>query len=344
MTPFEALEDTFAVLGSETPIIEGFYQRRLPLQSKWPMYVAIHHPTKRRALMIELDATAAEKHRVKDDVRGYRVEALSAGPPARTLVRIQEAATAGLNIFLILCADLVGMLLPVEDGMEAARLLAGRLTHWKLFFQRAVNDGLSREEYIGLYGEICLIEAMLDRMMPPARVIGGWSGPLGSNQDFTFGTCAVETKTTSGNDAYHVRISNLRQLDPSGLSQLFLTHFLFDFREGSGRTLKAAVESVRATLGSISPEAALDFEERLIAAGFAAGVQQPYGEHGFAFRHDHMYAVEAGFPRVLESDVPAGVSDVAYSIDLAAASSFRLEKDGFWSQLGQALCQTTPNC
>lgn len=343
MTPFEALEETLAVVSSETPIAEGFYQRRLPLLSKWPIYVAIHHPTKRRALTIELEASAAEKHRVKDDVRGYRIEALP-GPPGRTQVRIREADAAGLNIFLILCADLVGMLLPVGEGMRAARLLAARLTHWKMFFQRAASDGLSREEYIGLYGEMCFIEAMLARMLPAERVIGGWSGPLGSNQDFTFGTCAVETKTTTGNNAYHIRVTNVRQLDACGLSQLVLAHYLFDFREGSGRTLQTAVESVRAALTAIAPEATFGFEERLIAAGFVKGVQQPYGEYGFTLRHDHMYAVESGFPRILESDVAAGVSDLSYSIDLAAASSFRLQDDGFWTQLGQALCQTIPNC
>lgn len=341
MTPIEAIEEVFTIVSSETPIAQGFYQRRLSLQSKWPIYAAIHHPTKRRSLIFELEAAAAERHPVKDDARGFRVEFFP-GPAGRTHVRIQEADAAGLSIFSIFCGDLVQVLLPVADCMEAARQLATRLAHWKLFFQRFATDGLSREEYVGLYGELCFIEAMLARKFSPERVIGGWSGPLGSNQDFTFGTCAVEAKTTTGNDAYHIRISNLRQLDPSGLCQLFLTHYLFDFREGSGRTLQSAVKSIRTALSIVAPEAAHGLDERLLAAGLVEGVQQRYEGYGFTLRHHHLYAVESGFPRILETDVPVGVSDVAYSIDLAAAFSFRLDDDGFWAQLGQALCPTTP--
>jgi len=118
-------------------------------------------------------------------------------------------------------------------------------------YQRGIQPGLCREDYVGLYGELSFIEAALNKGLAPLDVINSWQGPLGTNQDFLFGPKALETKTTTGNEINNVRITNIRQLDSTGLQALFLARYAFDFRQGAGRTLPQLVAVIKHALSAV---------------------------------------------------------------------------------------------
>ena len=149
------------------------------------------------------------------------------------------------------------------------------------------------------------------------------AGAAGANQDFLFGAVAVEIKASTGNETELVRISNIRQLDDTGLEKLFLRHAAYDFRDGSGQTLPMLVQRLRQFL-SPSAETVIVFDERLLSAGYVEPSPSAFERYGFTARFRRCFRVEKGFPRLLELPLPNGVSKVCYTLNLAACVEFEV--------------------
>jgi hypothetical protein len=81
------------------------------------------------------------------------------------------------------------------------------------------------------------------------------------------------------------------------------------------------VERLRALLAP-SPSAADIFEERLLAAGYFEPYPSPFENFGFSKRSRRAFRVADTFPRLLESSLPHGISDVRYILNLAACAAF----------------------
>ena len=236
------------------------------------------------------------------------------------------------EIFTIFCGDILEHWIPHAGASDSLKSLSRRLARWKKFFQRGALLGLNREDYVGLYGELSFIEAGLNKGVTSLPIVNAWQAPLGTNQDFLFGPVAVEIKTTTGNEIDKVRITNARQLDSTGLQSLFLARFAFDFRQGSGRTLPQLVATLKASFAN-SPDALSSFNDRLLEAGFVEGTPNEFDAWGFTPRHFNVFNVGEGFPRLLESSLPSGVSEVSYILNLAAAAQFQIAETVFWPRI-----------
>jgi len=335
MTASEALKQTWAAVALDAPPTEGYYRRRIPLASAWPAHAGIHRPTDARILLLETDARDVRGLRLKDETRGYSITVGpdDAGRAGRATIRIHEATTGFREIFSIFCSDILEHWLPHTAAPDALKVLAARLARWRKFFQRGPQLGFSREDYIGLYGELSLIESGLAAGLAPAPLVSGWQGPTGTNQAFLFGPTAVEIKTTTGNELDKVRITNVRQLDPTGLQALFLVHYAFDFRQGTGRTLLQLIEALRSALAATSPEVLSTLNDRLIYAGFLDGTPNQFDSWGFTQRHSDIYTVADGFPRLLESALPPGICEVSYTLNLSVAAQFKALASDFWAHI-----------
>lgn len=335
MTVSETLKQTWAAVGLEASHAEGYYHRRIPLASAWPAHAGIHRPTDARLLILETDATSVRGLRLKDETRGYAITVGpdDAGRSDRATIRIHEATTGFREIFAIFCADILEHWLPHTAAADALKSLTARLARWRKFFQRGPQAGLSREDYVGLYGELYHIEAGLAAGLAPAPLVSGWQGPTGTNQDFLFGPTAVEVKTTTGNEIDKVRITNIRQLDSTGLEALFLAHHAFDLRQGTGRTLPQLIDALRSTLAATSAEALSTLNDRLLDAGFLDGTPNEFDSWGFTPRHSDVYTVADGFPRLLESGLPPGVCEVSYTLNLSVAAQFKVASSDFWAHI-----------
>jgi hypothetical protein len=187
-----------------------------------------------------------------------------------------------------------------------------------------------------LYGELTFIEAGLQQGNSNPSLLNAWQAPLGSNQDFLFGPIAVEIKTTTNNEVNLVRITNARQLDSTGLEGLFLVRYAFDFRQGAGRTLPELILALKALLKVISSDALSVFNDRLLDAGFVEGTPNDFDDWGFTSRMFDVFSVGDGFPRLLESNLPSGVSAISYTLNLSAAQQFRIAEPTFWESINSS--------
>jgi hypothetical protein len=334
MTVSEILKQTWSAVIAEASQAEGYYHRRIPLACVWSAHAGIHHPTDARILVLETELGSVRSLRLKDETKGYSIDVGpdEAGRSDRATIRIQETSAGYREIFTIFCADILEHWIPHAGASDSLKSLSQRLARWKKFFQRGAQLGLSREDYVGLYGELSFIETGLNNAVASLPIVNAWQAPLGTNQDFLFGQVAVEIKTTTGNEIDKVRITNARQLDSTGLQSLFLMRFAFDFRQGSGRTLPELVAIVKASLAVTSPEALSVLNDRLLEAGFVEGTNE-FDGWGFTLRHFDVFSVREDFPRLLESGLPSGVSEVAYTLNLSAAAHFQVVETEFWAQV-----------
>jgi hypothetical protein len=132
----------------------------------------------------------------------------------------------------------------------------------------------------------------------------------------------VEAKSTTSNDPAEVYISNIRQLDATGVLTLFLCHLVFDARRGGEESLPEIVDDVRHIVVVQAPARSLMLEEKLLACGYLDADRHRYMDLEYSLRFYNFYSVSDEFPRLLESDIPNGVEEVTYSVNLNACRAF----------------------
>lgn len=333
MTLSDSLIAAWTAALAEAGPAHGYYKRRLQVQLAQSVYAGIVIPSNARRLSFDFEKEALSGLNVGEKTRGYLVEAEPQSNALRYFIHIEEAvAGISVDLFETFCTDLLSHIARCSSSAEAARTLYRRLQHWKRFFQGHASVGLTRDEYVGLFGELDFLEKCLQHGGSPQVLSDAWQGPLGTNQDFLFGKLAVEVKAVTANDAGTVHISNIRQLDDTGLDGLFLWHVAYDFREGTDRKLASLVESIRTRLAN-SPDALATFEDRLLAAGYIEPGSSDFAKYGFAERQRSSYKVRDGFPRILESNLSPGISNISYSLSLSACYEFTISEGELMSLL-----------
>lgn len=324
MTASELLDSAWRLAQADLHEQAGYYHRRVGCEAVYPVYAGILQPEGVRRVSFLADKQFLRKLPFRDVTKGFRLE-LEVSPqhfPGHAFLHVTAMTSAFAELFVILCGDLLTVWAAQTVESEAVSAVLSRLQHWRHFFQRP-GKGLTREEYIGLYTELAFLRAMLDAGFPSSRAVEGWEGPLGSNQDFLFGPIAVEVKGSTANDCETFHVSNVRQLDSTGLEHLYLVHSAFDFRENAGETLPQLVKDL---LGRLEAAAAVKvaLEERLISSGYSLQAGCSHDAYGFTPRHQTFFAVRDGFPRILESNMPNGVFGVSYEVTLAACRPFEV--------------------
>jgi hypothetical protein len=214
--------------------------------------------------------------------------------------------------FAALCQDLI-------DASRACTIdptdfLFRRLARWRRLMELAKDQILPESELRGLLGELLFLkDTALPRFGATAAVMG-WVGPFGARQDFAVGGVAVEIKVRAPG-SHTVRISSLDQLD-SKTDPLFLVVLTLSPAApdvAGAFTPWDLVEALRYDLEP-NPATRAEFDLRLRGAGFDEHLEYKvvwYQRSGM-----RCYSVGEGFPRLLASMLPAGISEATYDIDL----------------------------
>lgn len=325
--PSEALSSAWAALVEEGREESGQYYRRLATGDALAAYAGLVQPGSLRRLSFGIEGRTDQQAILREKAGGYSVS-LEKAPPgydSRIFLNLTETDRSFGELFKAVTSDLLKLWADQTNPATAENLVIRRLEHWRHFFRK--QEGLGRDGYLGLCGELLFLERVLDWGLDPSIAVESWMGPLGSNQDFLYGKAAVEVKSTSANVPEFVRVSSTRQLDDTGLDALFLSHSAFDLRESSGRTLAQIANGIRERLSTTSPMAAVTLHERLLSAGFCPDLPGRYGSYGVVERMNACYSVVPGFPRIQESILPPGVSDVEYTLDLASCMQFMVKQE-----------------
>ncbi|WP_370287784.1 PD-(D/E)XK motif protein [Nocardioides sp.] len=196
------------------------------------------------------------------------------------------------------------------------------LDEWRRLIRPRPAGLLSMEALRGLVGELWLVLEHFTASKSMDAVVHGWLGPLGLPQDFWFeGEGHYEAKAV-GPAMDRVKISSESQLDVDDLELIVLLVANTSETTVGAFNLPILVARVRERLlteGVVSD--ALD--ERLTRLGVQLN-DHFYSDTWFVLEGMERYKVTDGFPRIVGSDLTAGIGRVRYEISIPDLEPFRI--------------------
>ena len=259
--------------------------------------------------------------------RGFLVEQAQDAPVGFCWIALSRRDGAGLDLFTAMVHDIVNVLRTgVSPSIEG---LLRRINLWQDFMSRGSGALLGPEEEIGLFGELHVLELLLDYVPYPAVLLEAWTGPAGGLHDFVFGSGAIEVKTTLSSEGFRATITSLEQLDPAVRSPLHVAAVRLAARQG-GLTLPEQVARLRERFPSVGV-----FDIRLSQAGYLVAMAEHHVRR-FVVPECRLLEVDGRFPHLTPRSVPAGVLSARYTIELDAIPSGRPDLSGFLRNAGVA--------
>lgn len=229
------------------------------------------------------------------------------------------------EIFEKLLQSLVDHIL-INEEQPLSIVIYGVLDRWHNFFRFRTNKRLSLEEQMGVFGELYYIDSWLRKFADePPLIIDAWRGPTRHRVDFVKKNIGVEIKTTSPKIHDGIRISNETQLE---LSDVIKTIYLYVLKiedtQSDGLSMQDLMDSIRSQLNARSQTGLVRFNDLLLELYILDGI---YNDIFFYVHNEEVYEVTEQFPKIIRNDLPVGVSNVSYSIDLSHCIDYKIETD-----------------
>lgn len=315
----------------------GVVSRRLYPGSTHDLFIAIDQFTRQRMLVIRTAGghAATALRRLGGQLprtRGLDLAFVSLADGRREF-RITLTTSDLREVFNPLVTDVADAAQAAPDDIEALVAAVRRFERWRDLLQAVGDTGLSKESRRGLYGELHFLREQLLLALSPAEALRAWTGPRLTNQDFQLERCAIEVKTTTGRGPQDILVTSERQLDDTGVENLFLVHISVDERTGgSGESLNGIVDAIRREFDANG--LAAQFEELVMRAGFLTHHRKLYDDFRYTVRVQHLWQVRDDFPRVTERDLRPGVGDCQYRISTTGLDRFEVTPAQLAATLG----------
>ncbi|GLY31597.1 PD-(D/E)XK motif protein [Kineosporia sp. NBRC 101731] len=194
-----------------------------------------------------------------------------------------------------------------HPGAETLRTVA----RWRRLFRSRLVRGLSLQAKIGLFAELSVLSALLDRA--PSLSIDCWTGPLRKPHDFEMPVRCLEVKGL-GLERDGFTVHGLEQLDTHEDRPLDLV-VVTVVPDPEGTSLEELIQQLRERVSGRG-----EFRRRLVASGWSEDQVQPAADFFSISSVVHVEVTDA-VPRLvardlLEGRLPNGLSELSYRVDL----------------------------
>lgn len=208
---------------------------------------------------------------------------------------------------------------------EAIKTTLNVVSKWKKLFDKINFNGLSLEQQKGLIGELLFLNTLLDDEKTIANALNSWTGAEQDFQakDFTLGSVGVEVKFTASKQP-RIKVSNERQLDAENLSELFLILYSTEAVKDNGISLNSIVEQTRQKIST--EEERNVFNAKLQLNGYFDQDKEHYGRM-YSLKRAFVFNVTSDFPKIVKGQLPLGIYDTSYSIEISAVENFIVEPE-----------------
>lgn len=228
------------------------------------------------------------------------------------------------DIFSLFIQNILEDIFESVTENEAVAKTLNVISKWKKLFDKINFNGLSIEQQKGLIGELLFINNLLDNGKSSTTILNAWTGPDFENKDFVFGGIGIEIKFTSSKYP-KLKITNEGQLDTQNLDELFLILYTAEDVKENGFTLNSLIEQTQQKLSPNIDELKF-FNERLLLLGYLEEHKEHYHKM-YSLKQTYAYSVTEEFPRIIKSELPVGVYNTSYFIELSAVENFSVEMD-----------------
>ncbi|MEI7606952.1 MAG: PD-(D/E)XK motif protein [Rhodospirillaceae bacterium] len=330
----ERLHAAWRALGGETNG-EGWRTIPLDVAATCRVLVGRRFPGDEEAVLVGFRFSSSRSPGFLPEGRGFRVErpeGLFHGG-THEWFSISRQVSGSLEMFATMTADVIALLEAsshVGDD-RLFQLFVGRIRAWQEFMERGRDGVLGAEAEVGLFGELVILNSLLDIGVPAAVALDCWRGPMDAIQDFEIGPGAIEVKATVATMGFPATIGSLEQLDDSVRQPLFVAgvRLVIDV---TGRSLPDLVAAVRHKVrAQIDCSALLD--SRLLQVGFLDAFSERYVRK-FQHVRTRLLQVDAMFPRIVRGLVSPAVTKARYVIDLDLVNSADADLATVLMQLG----------
>jgi hypothetical protein len=206
---------------------------------------------------------------------------------------------------------------------EALTTTLNIVSKWKKLFDKINFNGLTLEQQKGLIGELLFLNYLLNNERTSTNAVNAWTGAEQEFQakDFTLGSVGIEIKFTSSKQP-RIKVSNERQLDAENLSKLYLVLYSTEAVKDNGFSLNSIVEQTRQNIST--EEERNIFNGKLQLNGFFDEDNEHYGKM-YSIKKTFAFTVTSDFPKIVKNQLPLGIYDTSYSIEISAVENFIIE-------------------
>ena len=207
-----------------------------------------------------------------------------------------------------------------QENIYLLNVLADILNRCGRFFSKN-KDSFTREKAVGLFGELHFLFKFVAPLIGLKSAIDSWKGPMGFPQDFSVENTIIEVKTTESAHGRIVKISSVEQL--CFLNFKGFLHVV-TINEGASNgyriSLNKLLEEIKLQC-EIEHIDITDLMTKLDLVGYSE--TSAYSKREYTVIADDCYEVRDDFPRILPNDLPQGVGNVRYTINLNLCEKFK---------------------
>jgi hypothetical protein len=290
------------------------------------LIIAALDPTRRPELWIEVASSSWPQSNSTDysftDIRGLKLDIQNVRVDGREFAAIAiSVSESDFDDVFRMFADEIVEDLYLEPTLRGTVFeVESKISRWMNFFKRPKQEE-SREEVLGMVGELLFIRDWLDTVETPFSV---WAGPFGASKDFVGENLDVEVKVLGRRTGPRVHsISSLDQMNPSKNRPLILCSVRATLGIGKPERVESLIAEVRGTpMFSRNLECATYFDRALEQHGLLGDIPKELST--FELIDIVFFLVDDRFPKLtpeITANLPQ-VLDVSYQLDVTSESPY----------------------
>lgn len=229
---------------------------------------------------------------------------------------------SSLEIFNILCKDILGVALKVNPTKNTTEEIFFRLKKWENLLSKGSKYIFSKEAEKGLFGELMILKDFIIPKFGIEKGIVNWSGPEFDKHDFIIDNLLIEIKTYTSNKGKKIYISSPEQLHSSSLQNLYLVAVEI-IKSEEGKTIQNLIDEIKFLIIEF-PNLVDIFELKLINYGYIKEICENELEK-YVNTSIEFYLIDDNFPRINLLNIPTGILNLKYMVDLLSCHKNKIE-------------------
>lgn len=289
-------------------------------------YIGLVGYTGVKMFQLEVESTVKIHKNYLQRFRGVEMQVIPTEDGALkkfAIILIEKELT---DIFILFVEDIIDNLISISSTTDALNIINQRVSYWRKLFAKASGELLSIERQRGLFGELFVLNLLLDNSEDNKLILNSWVGSQSANQDFAIGKNAIEVKTSKATNP-SINISNEHQLDYTSWNHIYLCIVMVNESSGRDGTLYELISTIREILGK-DEELIADFDRKIALAGINPDMVTEYDEISYSVRNYRFYHVREGFPVIIEGTLENdAIHNVKYQIEINQCKDFEEDEE-----------------